>query len=246
MPGGFIQDIRTYRDRYRAAMARRAAMPYNVRRSKRLFKKRYRPSRLPLCFPKSYTVRLPLVFRLKVDPAASANSVTTTIWKANGLYDIRSGDDNIQPLCFDHYTNIYNEWVVLASSTKVEMVSEGTTAANSVFHVALSIKDDATEVTDVQSVLNPKSYHKTIMLPNSYNGMRTLKMGANMKKFFGVKNLGPDYGGNASSDPTEQCHYHLSVVGTASATPGDVYALVTTYYTVRFSEPKDIAATTHS
>lgn len=220
---------------------------YQKKKLSKMLRRSWRPSRIPTVCPPSTYVKLPLIYRFKIDAGAN-DTPDTQLIKANSCYDPLGADAKFQPLGLSTYFALYNEAVVHKATIHVEFLAAGNTVAQSSAHITLACRDDTTLITDVQTLLTPRNFQKTKMLPINPAGTRTLSLTVPMKKFFGTKELDDQYQFTNSADANEGAHFHISCVGmeNTATDPDAVYCLAKVYYYIKFTEPKDLATTEHA
>lgn len=81
-----------------------------------------RPYRSVANIPQAITRRLTTTFRANIDPAA-ASAITASIFALNGAYDPTLALGGVQPLFFDQYNAMYQQYVVLGWDVLIECVS---------------------------------------------------------------------------------------------------------------------------
>lgn len=175
----------------------------------------------------------------------SFTSTDVRSYSLNSCYDPDFSGVGIQPLFFDQYMAMYNNFVVYAAKIRV-MVSCGT-PSNNAFHpifVAVPSPNGTPTYGDVRTVMQIRGAKYTTIVPTS--GPKTINMYIKLAKFFGIPKeairTDDNYYGNASAGPPIQYYLHLyfqNIDGT-SVMPC-TRDLKITYY-VKFFNLKDVAS----
>lgn len=98
------------------------------RRGKRRYGRIVRPRRAPLNIPQSCIRRLSTVMRTEINPAASS-APTVQIYNLNGCYDPTGAVSSQQPLYFDQYSALYQQYCVVGYKIIIDAVSSDDTNA---------------------------------------------------------------------------------------------------------------------
>ncbi|UAU47000.1 Cap [Chicken proventriculitis-associated circular virus 4] len=189
-------------------------------------------------FPRMLKTTLKYAENINILNAAAGGSLQT--FSCNSLYDPNITGTGHQPMYFDQLIALYDHYCVVAS--KFTVVMTGGDGNVTPLQYCLCIDDDATlNAGPIIQAEYPDSNFG--ILPTGVSAaptVRTLYWSA--RKFFGKDPIGdPELQGTASTSPTEQSTFNISVQpmdGIASTI--DFNAAVIIEYTCVFKELKNI------
>lgn len=171
----------------------------------------------------------------------STTTVTGTFWRANGIYDPYVAVGGHQPLGFDQWMGIYDQWVVNSSRIKVTFTYRDE-VADVVHPIICGIydDDDATNSLSVNALVEAQGRSKTgIMTTN--NDCVVLYSSWRSKKIFGPATMSDSTQiGSAAADPTEASNWFVWVYNYGNSAHTVNY-FVDIEYNVTFFERRDLA-----
>lgn len=237
------------RPKYRYSREGRAKLNRPSGRSARRFRRfrRYRKaiiSRKFAGFPKSMVTKLRYHDFTSVNPGAG--TVGAVWYRCNGLNDPETAAGGGQPMGFDQWALVYDQYVVLGAKITVRFRANETTILTG----GIIVDNDATLSgggTVSQLIESGRSVYKTFLMSttNGFGNMFTLSRKWSAKKWFGVKNIADavnDMGATVSTDPTRTAHFGVWCGATDEASdPSNVDVDILIEYIVKFSIPKDLA-----
>lgn len=226
-------------------------MPYGKRYTKKVTKSRARNNRkrkayprIPLGIESTKLVKLRYADNFTLNPTTGVIGVHT--FCANGLYDPNITGTGHQPMYFDTYSAIYDQYVVLGSKITIH-AAPSTAAAGTAVYFGCLLEDDnsslATKTTNYMMEQKNNRY-KTVNSVNYSNlGTSTLVKKFSAKKYYGVKDVKDNYddiGSRVTSNPNDAAFFRVWC-GPASTTidPAQYQFNITIDYIVLFSELKE-------
>lgn len=171
---------------------------------------------------------------------AASGLVNTYLFSANGIYDPDITATGQTAAGFAQLMSLYEHYTVYRSTISVIFTNNSTAPAM----VAISLEPDTTSSTDPSNVLElPYSQIVQLEPASSYGASKTIKLQANMSKYFGVPvTKGSElYRGTISANPPEQAYYHCKVFAVKGGS-ADVYMTVKIEYEAMFTEPRELSA----
>lgn len=184
-------------------------------------------------FPNTIITKLRYCERLSLTSSAGAYNIK--VFAANGLFDPNISDTGHQPLYYDNYTAIYDQYVVIGSKIKVIFVPRSSTVG---MLVGLTGDDDASGSTNPDLLMEQNnSIHAG--LGSIGADPKTLTMTFEPEEMFGVdaKSDGSSQT-PTTANPTELWNYYAWLVAADGSTTAACDLIVEIDYTVKFSELK--------
>lgn len=183
-------------------------------------------------FPNSIITKLRYVDYMTL--SSTSGSVAKNVFSANGIFDPDITNAGHQPMYFDEYKAIYNNYVVIGSKITVHFNNYSTQAG---WHVGIIGDDDATTSTSASTLMEYNNSVWTVM------GQRD--SGHNIKvltaTFEPLENLGVDAKDdgwtaiNTGANPDNKYYYSVWC-NTIDASSASITITAEIEYTVKFSE----------
>lgn len=166
--------------------------------------------------------------------SASAGSLATYVFSANGLYDPDITGVGHQPRGFDELMGLYNHYTVIGASCTTKW---NTNVANGQL-VCLAIQGNP----NVESnIVDYSEQGNCVTRALADNTAVTITTRVAPLKYLGGKKLGDDdVQGSVSSNPDEQVYFHCACARADGVSAPDASLYVELNYIVVFHEPKDI------
>lgn len=139
---------------------------------------------------------------------SSSGSISTFVYRANGMYDPYAGAGGTQPRGFDQYMLMYRHFTVMYSRIKLRFGLFGE-ATSSPMKVGVYLRDTTTSLTSEKDICEfPRI--RAQLLTQATNPVK-VSLGFNARKFFTVKDPldEDDLKGTSGSDPNQQADYHV-------------------------------------
>lgn len=225
-------------------------MPYRRKYRKKPYKKNYRRRRgtqRSLLRQLSYTKSpLPKVFKTKLRYSTSVqiNAFTshTTgvhVFSCNGIYDPDVTGTGHQPRGFDQLMPMFDHYRVLASRIMVRFFNSDATNPQV---GGIAIRDSTTTESTLYNYTEQGTV-KTVPIGTQDTSIKTLRMGVAPHKWLGLSYKEDSLKGTSSTQPSEQCYYHVFAASPdSSVDPAAVNLNIEIDYLVQFIEPKDLTA----
>lgn len=191
-----------------------------------------------LGFPNKVMVRLKYVDNLEF--TSPTGSVALYRFSANGLYDPNITGTGHQPMYFDEYMALYNQYVVLGSKITVKIGYASSGNVNPATAVVIMANDNTTTTsTSIGGVTEQSQVSRTVMLdPFNY---KTISKTYSAKRAFGGNPMALDnLRGTASTNPTNDWYFDIKYQTIHGSTAASLVAYVEIDYYVCFTELKDI------
>jgi len=173
-------------------------------------------------------------FALSINPAIGAAGVY--VFAANGLYDPNITGVGHQPLGFDQYMALYNEYLVIGSTIKVTFNNSN----NAVAFCGIFLEDfNGTSSNMTTYVENGNGVYSVMDATATGGAVKTLTHLADIQKFSAQKiDQGDVYVGTAAANPTDTHFYHVVIAPFDGATDlGSTLISVEIRYDVVFRDP---------
>ena len=184
-------------------------------------------------FPNSIITKLRYVENLTI--SGSAGAVGYKIFAANGLYDPNISDTGHQPMYYDNYTSIYDQYVVLGSKITVHIMNSGTV---DVLMFGIVGDDDSTISTNTDTLMEQNNSVYT--LSGTVNSEpKVLTMTFEPLRDFGVD--AKDDGASSTgigANPAEMWCYGVWAAAANGSSSIACNFIVEIEYTAKFTELK--------
>jgi len=193
-------------------------------------------------FPMTKRIVLRYVQNVSINAAAGAPGYNS--FRANGLHDPDSSGVGHQPMGYDNWYNIYNNYVVVGAKCTATFV--GSDSDNKPVVCGILLDDDGASVAgENPTTLIERGKSKWKVISNNYTQGRppSLTSYFSAKKFFNVKDVRDNVsriGASFGADPSDQA-YFIVWVGPQddSSDLGAFNVLVRIEYIIDCSQPKD-------
>jgi len=163
------------------------------------------------------------------------------MFRCNSCYDPNYTFSGHQPMGWDTWTSLYNQYIVTASSINIKVLANQANTAPCAIGCYVT---DGTAVGYTTPSEFIEAKRGTYRIFNLQAGNSTnLYVPFNTKRFFNVtdvKDNQVNLGSAVTSNPTEEAFYNIWF-GTLDGTTEDCNIMVTLKYHVTFNEPKDLA-----
>lgn len=197
-------------------------------------------------FPKKVVMSHKYVTRYNTNVFGSG--VTNIQMRANDLFDPEVALGGHQPLYFDQMTPLYNHFTVIGARVKWTISRTGGGNGQQVLYIVPWINDDsATSITDIATLAEQTNARIRTLEPGGGNSVTgnnrsIVSQKFSAKKFFGNFTVTQaQYKGNASSSPSEQAVFQLSMSTNGLAAENvNVDVLVEVSYIAVWTEPREI------
>lgn len=170
-----------------------------------------------------------------LDPAPAAATVTYA-FRGNSLYDPEYSVGGQQPMGYDQWTALYNQYRVHASSISIKFMSTSSTEAGGFTKIVLF--PSTTPASGSYSGNNEQPYSRSIFLANNGINQGYLRGKMLTKKMLGIKSVAydEDLAGVTGSDPAKQWYWILygSSINDLANIAGVYMDIKVTYFTEFF------------
>lgn len=227
---------------------------------RRTFKRygRVASKQLKLGFSRSQLVRLRYCQQVSLNPNTDSGSYI--VYTANGAYQPNialatgaAASLNHQPMGWDQWTAVYNDYVVIGSKIRVSAVSPNSAnpaAGSGIIAILLSDSPTPFIVTATQGattmIEQGRASYKQIGTNTSQGPCRVTHKFSS-KKFWNLANIKDNVtrvGSDVNNNPAEQAYFHIYFYAndeSVTSTTGPS-CWITIDYVVLFSGPKDLTA----
>jgi hypothetical protein len=184
-------------------------------------------------FPNSIITKMKYGELISMSTTAVA-PLKSYLYRANSAYDPDYTAVGHQPLYYDQYQAIYDQYVVLGSKITVQFMTAG--AQNVI--VGINLDDDSTTLTVLSTLLEQNNSVQTV-LAGTCSDNCTLSMTYAPMMAFGVdaKSDGASQV-SVGANPTEEAYWLLWATCQDTTSAQTIHALIEIEYTVKFSELK--------
>lgn len=164
------------------------------------------------------------------------------VYRANGLYDPDVTGVGHQPRGFDQLMLLYDHFIVLGANITVRFASRDVDTVDQICCIAL--RDSSTVETDMIDYTEQGTVVSGVCDGGAGSKALTLRMKVNPNKFLSRSRplSDPHLKGSVTSDPSEQCFFHVASSAISSEDAGIINAYVIIDYIVALIEPKDLAS----
>lgn len=207
-----------------------------ARRRKR-YGRNVRPQRSIRNIPYAITRVLTTTFRVNLDPAAGS-AITTNVIALNGAYDPTLALGAVQPLYFDQYNTMYQQYTVLGWNLQVDAVSTDNT--NPVI-IGVTPMTTSTALTVPEHYLEAKGTTHKIMTQDIdkvvvYNRGSVKKW---LRPNGGSLINDTTYSGSPTTNPTTVLFGHIwaAAVAYTGTDPSTVNTIIKLQQVIRFFNP---------
>lgn len=177
---------------------------------------------------------------------SAAGAVTSNVFRMGSLFDPDSTGTGHQPYYFDQLSALYNNYVVLKSTLKVQFALQpnaiATAQPSGPSIVGIATDDDGTLVATPSTILEiPGS--KSVFIGNATGGnnIRTLSVDYIPERDLGLSVDDDTVGATVSSNPSQNWYGVPFFAETGLASPSSVLCKVEIVYLVRFKKIKNPA-----
>lgn len=191
-------------------------------------------------FPQKLTSTLRYVFKTTFNNVVPA-AIQSNSYSCNGIYSIGGGGTAHQPMYFDQFMALYDQFTVIMSRLKVTFTN---VSANPVY-CGVFLNDDTSITATTYAGVSEQTGAKHIIVGarDSGTSTRSLTEWWGVRKWFGNAPLANDnLRGTASSNPAEQTYFTVWTQPVDEASASTVYIDFEFEYTTVFTELKDIAS----
>lgn len=184
-------------------------------------------------FPNTIITKLRYCERLSLTSTAGAYGIK--VFAANGLFDPNVSDVGHQPLYYDNYTALYDQYVVIGSKIKVIYVPRSSTVG---MLIGLTGDDDSSGSSNTDLLMEQNnSIHAG--LGSLGSDPKTLTMTFEPQEMFGVDAKADGSSQTVTTaNPTEGWNYYAWTVAADGSTTASCDIIIEIDYTVKFSELK--------
>lgn len=177
---------------------------------------------------------------IDINPGA-AGSCASHVFSANGLYDPDITSTGHQPMGFDNYMALYQDYTVIGSKITIFARSADLTYGQ---FVGIQLRDDSSVNTDGENIVeNGRNVYTHIGQATSGNDLAQVSYDCNLSEFLGLSHIMScdEARGSASTNPIEQAYYHVFCFPDSVADSAGVRFMAQIDYVVIFSEPRPLA-----
>lgn len=170
-----------------------------------------------------------------LDLSGTAGTVISNVFAANGCFDPDITGVGHQPLFYDNFTAVYDQYSVLGSKIKVTYQSSSTTLGHI---IGITGDDDATTSSNLETLME-QSNSVSAMVGAAGSPPVTLSNVFDPVTCFGVAVKDDGYSATAiNANPTELWTYKVWAIPADAATLSHCYVKIEIDYTVKFTELK--------
>ena len=186
--------------------------------------------------PKNFKTTMRYVETLALNPGAGTNA--TYVFSANGMNDPNITGGGHQPRGYDQIMAMFNHYTVIGSRILIQATNRD--SGNGCVLGIATRGNFTTEASIAEYVEQAKCSYKPIGPIGSPPVSVTASVAP--KRFLGLPARDDLMRGTVSTNPAEQCYYHVFAGNPGGIDVGIVDVLVTIEYIAVFSEPKDLLA----
>lgn len=161
-------------------------------------------------------------------------------YSANGLYDPNITSTGTQPMYFDQFTALYDQYVVIASKVQFKIIPS--TASQPPILCSVLLNDDTVQASSDPNIIAQGPQGAKLIIPAGANNAYTLTRSFSAKKMFkGSVMANTELQGTVSTNPTEQSYYDLNMRSLDASANCSILVETTITYIAIWKELKDIA-----
>lgn len=190
--------------------------------------------------PNTMYIVLPMTLRFTLNP--DSGEPANYVISANDCFDPTGQAGLYQPMGFQQYMALYNQFTVWKSKISATFISSGDSPSTASGFACIKIRDISTPITEGDQILDSPRGPNSILTNSNAKGWTKLNYGYKMSKFFGRAVTKDDkYEGHINTSPDEQAYYHVSLVTlTETEDVGAMYCMVKVVYYCQLSERKSL------
>lgn len=186
--------------------------------------------------PRRFKTTMRYVETVALNPPTAA--LATYIFSANGVFDPNITGGGHQPRGWDQIIPMYDHATVIGSKILIQCASRDT--GNGIT-CGVALRDSPTaEVGLADYVEQGNCAYKNVAAVGG--PVTQVNYGVAPKKFLGLNAMDDLLRNTVSSNPSEQCYWHVFAGNSGGVDTGIVDVLVTIEYIMVFTEPKDLLA----
>lgn len=195
---------------------------------------------IPGLSPKQFGFPNSIITKLRYASLVTLNSTTITplvkhLFRCNSCFDPDHTGVGHQPMYYDSYTAIYDQYVVIGSKITVDFMCTST-AQNAL--IGIAVEDDSAAATNIDTMLEMNNSISTTLGPLGTDQV-TLVSTFEPQEMFGVDAKSDGSSQTAvGSNPSEEAFWVLFSYPEDGSTAHNVRAKINIEYTVKFSELK--------
>lgn len=229
-------------------LSKRVMRARRARASKKRLPAKRRPRRRPhitTLLKNKTTASLRFVDLIQLN--APLAGITSTVYRANSIYDPAHAAGGHQPLMFDEYALLYDSYWVISSKITITPVPNSNSNATPCLYGVLLDADDTLTYTQGSQIIEDKRNKSQWAFSgfNSYVGARNQV--SRSTTFNARRNLSP-IGANNSVPVTQNppvgefdAFFHIWQSNIYGNDPGFLHLIVQVDYVVQFSDPKHVS-----
>jgi len=173
--------------------------------------------------------------------SSTLGAIGTYVFRCNSAYDPNYTFSGHQPMGWDTWTSLYNQYIVTGSSISIKVLSNQSNTAPCVMGCYVTDGSTVGYTTPSEFI---EAKRGTFKVFNHQAGRSiNLYVPFNTKRFFNVtdvKDNQVNLGSSVTTNPTEEAFYNVWFA-TMDGTTEDCNFIATLTYSVTFNEPKDLA-----
>jgi len=153
-------------------------------------------------------------FNLYPNVTMAGTGLAQIVFYANGMFQPQAGATTHQPHYYDQFTALYDHYRVISSKISARVYTRPDTYA---YTMTLFIDDDTTPSVTTQNDAQEREGARFFTQTGGMTETVPLSLSWNAKTAFGVKATNDSMFGSASTNPSENQCFVISMVGTPSA-----------------------------
>lgn len=199
-------------------------------------------SRNLIGFPKNQYVHMRYCETLSLD---GSSVISPKIYRANSIYDPDYSTGGHQPMGYETWLKLYNQYIVVKSRCKMT-VCQVATATGEPFYASLGLQNAVDTRTMIERLETGDTTMKLMQGATAYgNKGTTLIRWFDQKKFFNLTDIKDNWdeaGANINDNPINTALFNLAIGAADGTTETGTYKIcVQIDYWVLFGEPQILA-----
>lgn len=179
-------------------------------------------------------------YRESFPVTSTTGGIGNYLFSCNGLYDPNTTGSGHQPMYYDQFSALYDQYTVIGS--RITYLIVPSTSSTVPVKIGVFINDDTTSTPTSVDNISELPSGKMYILPQNSTKTLVIRKNWSAKKTFGGSVLGNDsLQGTISTNPSEQSYYQISMQSIDSFSTCTIFVQALVEYIVIWDELRDIA-----
>jgi hypothetical protein len=188
--------------------------------------------------PERINVRLPYEAVTTITGDGTAGVTSDLVFRLGSIFDPDYTYTGHQPMGFDQYAALYNEYIVHGCTWHVQVIHSGSTLVNCLYTYP---SRSASGSSNINTALEQPGATGTL-IPNAGGPVVSVRGGWSARKWFGQNPLAiDDIRSAVTGNPYTDTYLHVGVASTTTGTAPVLHLKIRLVYNVTFLRPQQLA-----